>query len=361
MVVRSFPQRHARGKAGEGRFKIGEHSRAESMRRAARFLAARPMRLLASSADMARPGPSWLVVAVICGGCAHAGNASPTPSEALDPTVAAVRRDNAMLRRQVDALEDRVVRLEREQRSADSAGAVPSDRELPVVRLEPPSTSGRALAELVDAAPKKSKRVPKVAARSLGQVPNSGVPDDAALDEESMRLVPDAGPLESERRGTDPGKSYRLVGNRLVELTKANAPKRPDRPARDKQGTVQLTEYEAAMALYKAGELAGAERAFELFARSHPKHDYADNALYWKGEAAYDQGEWDDALTAFTEVVERYGGGNKAPDALLKIGLCYGKLGDGANARDVLSQLVAAYPDARASDIARVRLSELES
>ena len=69
----------------------------------------------------------------------------------------------------------------------------------------------------------------------------------------------------------------------------------------------------------------------------------------------------DSALTAFTEVVERYGGGNKAPDALLKIGLCYGKLGDAANARDVLSELVTAYPDARASDIARVRLSELES
>jgi tol-pal system protein YbgF len=313
------------------------------------------MRLLASSADMARPGPSWLVVAVICGGCAHTGNASPTPNEALDPTVAAVRRDNALLRRQVAALEDRVVRLEREQRSADSAGAVPSDRDLPVVRLEPSSsTSGRELAELVDAAPKKSKRVPKVTARSLGQVPNSGAPDETAI-EEAPELAPvDVGPR-------DPGKSYRLVGNRLVELTKANAPKRPDRPARDKQGTVQLTEYEAAMALYKAGELAGAERAFELFARAHPKHDYADNALYWKGEAAYDQGEWDDALTAFTEVVERYGGGNKAPDALLKIGLCYGKLGDGANARDVLSQLVAAYPDARASDIARVRLSELES
>jgi TolA-binding protein len=81
--------------------------------------------------------------------------------------------------------------------------------------------------------------------------------------------------------------------------------------------------------------------------------------LYWKGEAAYDQHHYADALASFTEVVERYGGGNKAPDALLKIGLCYDKLGDLANARDVLTQLVAAYPSERASDIARVRISEL--
>ncbi len=302
---------------------------------------------------MARPGPSWLAVALICVGCAHTGrtptDASPN-DDALDPAVAAVRRDNAQLRRQVAELEDRVVRLERAQRSSDSAGAVPSDLELPVVKLEPPPVPTRD----EDSPPPKKKKVNKLGARSLGTVPNSGALDDSSFDDESSGFVP----VDPTPR--DPGKSYRLVGNRLVELTKANAPKRPDRPARDKQGTVQLTEYEAAMALYKAGELAGAERAFELFARSHPKHDYADNALYWKGEAAYDQGEWDAALTAFTEVVERYGGGNKAPDALLKIGLCYGKLGDAANARDVLSQLVAAYPDARASDIARVRLSELE-
>ena len=99
----------------------------------------------------------------------------------------------------------------------------------------------------------------------------------------------------------------------------------------------------------------------EAIAREHPRHDYADNALYWKGEAAYDQRNFSGALAAFTAVVERYGGGNKAPDALLKIGLCYHNLGDAANARDVLTELIAAYPGARASDIARVKLAELGS
>jgi tol-pal system protein YbgF len=314
---------------------------------------------------MARPSPSWLAVAVICVGCAHTGAGKPNPAEALDPAVAAMRSDNAALRRKVATLEDRVVRLERAQLASytagGDAGAVPLDRDLPIVRLEPPSAPVERPVERMDEPPPAPKRARRGAvSKTLGMLPGSGGSADGYPEDEPSVAAPSES-IANDDRKTDPGKSYRLVGNRLVELTKANAPKRPDRPARDSKGTAQLTEYEAAMALYKAGELAGAERAFELFARAHPKHDYADNALYWMGEAAYDQKEWDGALAAFTEVVERYGGGNKAPDALLKIGLCYGKLGDAANARDVLSELVAAYPDARASDIARVRLSDPES
>ncbi len=154
-----------------------------------------------------------------------------------------------------------------------------------------------------------------------------------------------------------PIKSYRLVGSHLVEATKRHKPK-ADRPPRGKRGSAIVAEYESARRLYKAGDFVRAEQAFTRFVERHPNHDYADNALYWKGEAAYDQAHFSDALASFTAVVERYGGGNKAPDALLKIGLCYGKVGDTANARDVLEQLIAAYPKANASRIARQKLPQ---
>lgn len=168
----------------------------------------------------------------------------------------------------------------------------------------------------------------------------------------------DIGPLA--RSSGEKTRSYRLVGNHLVEMTKKNAPTGPDRPQGGKRGNRIVAEYDAAMALLKAGEAVGAELAFGAFAQHHPRHAYADNALYWKGEAAYDQKHYSDALAAFTQVVERYGGGNKAPDALLKIGLCYRNLGDQDNARDVLSELITAYPGASASDIARAKLAEFE-
>lgn len=296
-----------------------------------------------------------VVLAMLAVGCAHAQAVPMEPVSQDEMT--ALRRDNAALRRHIADLEDRVVRLE----NGSGMGA-PDDRDLPVVRLAPPK---RARTEAESRADEEDKRAPmppvrKSRGRTLGDLPNSAAPQESWSDDDAGFAESDASPGPATGKGAGQGTSYRLVGDHLVELTKKNAPKGPDHPARDAAGNAILTEYETAMALYKAGEVAGAERAFEIFAREHTKHDYADNALYWKGEAAYDQQHFKDALQAFTEVVERYGGGNKAPDALLKIGLCYGRLGDAANARDVLSGLVDAYPDTRASDLARARLAEPE-
>ncbi len=269
-------------------------------------------------------------------GCANrAGTtSSTTPTVSTEDPVTQLRRDNAALRRRVQMLEDRVLHME--QRGPAAGGAaipvesaagqhtLPDGRSLPVVRLAPQGTPSRHVAS----------RPPE--------------PEPAPV-----RQAPQAEPAAS--------RSYRLEGSRLVELTTRAGPAAPDRPDRGVRGQAIIGEYEAAMAIYKSGQPERAQAAFDDFARRHPRHDYADNALYWKGEAAYDQHHYADALASFTEVVERYGGGNKAPDALLKIGLCYRQLGDLPNAKDVLVELIAAYPGERASDIARVKLAELES
>lgn len=276
---------------------------------------------------------------VLAAGCAHRAATPETTAVPAEDPMMQLRRDNAALRRRVQMLEDRVLYLEQRGGGGSVAGGMPAaggtvagahtlpdGRALPVVRLAPRDS---------------------VAAPPPPQDP-----------------PPDGPELEDEDPLAEPGlaaQSYRLVGSRLVDLTRSNAPTEPDRPDRSAKGQPIIDEYEAAMAVYKSGQVERAEAAFEDFARRHPRHDYADNALYWKGEAAYDQAHYADALAAFTEVVERYGGGNKAPDALLKIGLCYRQLGDEPNARDVLGELIAAYPGERASDIARVKLAELES
>lgn len=275
-----------------------------------------------------------------CAGSAAAPQATSVPT-AEDP-LTQLRRDNAALRRRMAMLEDRVLYLE--GRGGGSSGSIaaearagehtlPDGRSLPVVRLAPP-------------APRSAPARSSAPARD---------PEPAAApeDDDESGYIPAA--------TSEAAHSYRLEGTRLVELTVQAGPAAPDRPDRSAKGQAIIDEYEAAMATYKSGETHRAESAFAEFAKRHPAHDYADNALYWQGEAAYDQHHFSDALAAFTEVVERYGGGNKAPDALLKIGLCYRQLGDIPNARDVLGELVTAYPAERASDIARVKLSELES
>jgi tol-pal system protein YbgF len=295
------------------------------------------------------PTAAWIVLLALTG-CATAAAAPQSTSAPSEDPMMQLRRDNASLRRRVQMLEDRVLYIEERgggERSpgaalgaASSAGehTLPDGRALPVVKLAPPA---------------RRPAPPTPRARQDEGEPELDPETPADPDEDGAGYVPGA--------TSEAARSYRLEGTRLVDLTVQAGPAAPDRPDRSAKGQTIIAQYEAAMAVYKSGHVGRAELAFAEFALEHPGHDYADNALYWKGEAAYDQDHYADALAAFTEVVERYGGGNKAPDALLKIGLCYRQLGDLPNARDVLTELVAAYPGERASDIARVKLEELES
>lgn len=286
-------------------------------------------------------------------GCTHVAPSTTPPERGADE-LSGLRRENLALRRRMQMLEDRVLRLEHAgtPNTARTLGVAP-----PMTNPSPPAVAPntRPRAEETTRARRSTKSI------SLGTAPP---PPGAEFAEEGWEDAEDPyGTAADEEPAVLPegqGGHYRLVGSRLVELTQEHGSIAPDPPARGKQARSIEARYRAAMALYESDDFAAAERAFDVLAREDPASDYADNALYWKGESAYDQAHYADALAAFTEVVERYGGGNKAPDALLKIGLCYDKLGDLANAHDVLQRLVAAYPGAPASAIARARLAELE-
>jgi tol-pal system protein YbgF len=316
-------------------------------------------------------------ISLLALGCAHqqADRDAEIPGEE-DPELAQLRRENATLRNRVQNLEERVRLLERgggapassddggyerygsldpESEESEATWAEPEldgPRQLPVVKLTP---NGKSIDHREDTPepPPKSATRPR-GSIALSPVPNSGAPeygDDYVVDasedyEEPAHEVPEPSGAPA---------SYRLVGSKLVQATQR---KPAAGPSRDKDTGV-VKDYDKAMDLYRDGRYSEAEAAFSAIVSAHPDHDYADNALYWQGEAAYDQAHYADALAAFTKVVEKYGGGNKAPDALLKIGLCYGRLGDADNARDVLTQLIAAYPSANASKIAKRKLDDL--
>lgn len=314
-------------------------------------------------------------------GCAHgAGKSEPPIASEDNPELAQLRRENAALRNRVQNLEERVRLLERGDHvavgpSADGYqryGSLETEpdvewdepeqdgpRQLPVVKLTP---AGKSIERRDPTpAPQPTSATRGRSSVSLSSVPHSGAPDgyanyvdarddDVDDDDDHAR----SGAPDADASGTP--ASYRLVGSKLVQATQ----RKPAAGTNRDRNSGVVKDYDGAMALYRDGRYADAEKAFSAIVSAHPNHEYADNALYWQGEAAYDQAHYADALAAFTKVVERYGGGNKAPDALLKIGLCYGRLGDADNARDVLTQLVAAYPTANASKIAKRKLADLD-
>jgi tol-pal system protein YbgF len=127
-------------------------------------------------------------------------------------------------------------------------------------------------------------------------------------------------------------------------------------PATVRSDDAAAADYRAAVELVKAGKQADAVAALRTFLKSHPRHEYADNAQYWLGEAFYADKDYQHALMEFRATIETYPRGNKVPDALLKVGYCYQALGQADKARAVLEQVVNLYPKTEPALLAAKRL-----
>jgi tol-pal system protein YbgF len=124
----------------------------------------------------------------------------------------------------------------------------------------------------------------------------------------------------------------------------------PPAPAASRAGNPEQ-EYNAALATYRSREHGQAVLDFIDFIAKHPKHQLAGNAQYWIGEAYWAQRDYRQALVEFEKVSE-YGPG-KAPDALVKIGLCHARLRDAARAEQAWQRVIREYPKSEAAGLAR--------
>jgi tol-pal system protein YbgF len=108
-------------------------------------------------------------------------------------------------------------------------------------------------------------------------------------------------------------------------------------------------DYEAALSLVNARQYDAALDALAAFLVKYPDHPYADNALFWRGECYYAKGDYLHAAEQFEGVFTRFPAGNKAPDALLKLGMSHQKLGNPAKAKECFDRLAHAYPQSEAA------------
>lgn len=113
-----------------------------------------------------------------------------------------------------------------------------------------------------------------------------------------------------------------------------------------------LTAFDA----LKSGQYDNAIRGFKTLLTKWPTGRYADNALYWSGEAYYVKRDYKSALGSFQEVLQRFPASPKAPDAMLKVGLTQIELNQEAVGRATLQRLVEAYPQSKAAGLAQQRL-----
>jgi tol-pal system protein YbgF len=118
--------------------------------------------------------------------------------------------------------------------------------------------------------------------------------------------------------------------------------------------------YDAAFALFKAGDYKNASAAFSEFMRRYPTTAYGATAQYLLGNAYYAQNDYNNAIAAQQAVVKNYPDHAKAPEALLNIASSYIELKDKAAAKKTLTELVAQYPESAAAHTAKERLKALK-
>lgn len=116
--------------------------------------------------------------------------------------------------------------------------------------------------------------------------------------------------------------------------------------------------YQKARTLLLTGDTDNASDLFATFAKAHPDHALADNALYWLGECHYSLGRYQKAIIVFKDLVKTYPKAEKVPDALLKIGYAYLSLDDINRANHFLKLVLKKYPFSPAGEKAQEKLKE---
>lgn len=146
-------------------------------------------------------------------------------------------------------------------------------------------------------------------------------------------------------------------------LKEREGPAEPNPAQKPMSGVADNVEaaYNRAQDLFIGGKYLEARGAFLAFVKANPGHPLSDNALYWAAETYYSEKDFQNALTKFREVADKYPGENKAPDALLKVGFSYMELNNEAKAREALGDLVKRYPESDAADKAKKTIERLST
>lgn len=126
-------------------------------------------------------------------------------------------------------------------------------------------------------------------------------------------------------------------------------------PAADERAS-----YEAAFDTLKSGQYDESARAFNQFLQRYPSGAYAPNARYWLGESYYVTQNYELALEQFQTLYRSHPTHDKAPGALLKVGLSQYGLKRMDDARATLGEVAQKYPGSDAARTAEDRMRAID-
>lgn len=158
-----------------------------------------------------------------------------------------------------------------------------------------------------------------------------------------------------------PGQEHASPPAATPEPSATEQGAQPNQPVPAMQPTLKggTAQYNEGMSLVRAEKAEPGRKLLEDFLAAAPDSSLVPNAIYWIGESFFVEKNYPQAILTFKDVTRRFPKHHKAAAALLKIGMCYEKLGEKDNAALYLRALLKDYPKSEPAPFARKKLAEL--
>ncbi len=257
---------------------------------------------------------------------------------AIQADVAALKQALVERDRTLNQLENRLALLEAEQRQLRFAVA---EAEPPVGIRETVRIGANDAGKTAERAPPMFENAPE--RRHAEARPVLRLVGERRRDEsEPMMLVP----VVRERLPLAPLPETMPFMAQAASMPSSAAPP----VAADASG-----HYRQAIELVRQRDFGAALASLTDFLVRYPDDGRAPKVMFWHGEVLFAQRDYGHALEAFERSLAREPKGDKAADALLKVGLCHKRLGAPERARAAIERLKAQFPQ---SDAARLAAQE---
>lgn len=132
----------------------------------------------------------------------------------------------------------------------------------------------------------------------------------------------------------------------------------PTNSARTNPADEQIS-YLAAYELVQNRNYDSALTAMNQFVQKYPRGGYTANAQYWLGELYLVKKDYAQAVDHFNVVLQSFPTSSKSAASMLKMGYAYAALGNKPEAKKYLLQVVRAFPNTPTAELANTKLQKI--
>lgn len=282
--------------------------------------------------------------------------------QALRADIAALERDRAQQRRELagrlERLDSRMSQPENDRRR-ELAQTISATEE---IRVELQTLRGQVeeLQYRTQSGAGTSGEIGDLLADKVAEIETRLLALEQRIDPQLSATLPATTPDRSQLPSSPPAESAAAPAREVRPPTPARPPTNQPEPPTGRADEDGNRLYERAKREYDAKNYEVAAVLFKQFLRDHAQNEMAGNAQYWLGETFYAQQQFEAAIVAFDEVIQKHNDHVKVPASILKQGYAFAALDDSRNARFFLEQVRRKFPDSEEAKQAEAKLQTLK-